>query len=220
MKINLLFLLALLVSCVPNKKTEVQPTDEKNYVFFLHNKFAEENDLNVAHPQYGKVEYSKILETFQKEGCIVISEKRKPNTDVKKYAKKVVKQIDSLLALGIQANRISVIGTSKGGYIAQYVSTYASNSDINYVFIGCFQEDDIQNYPDIQFCGNILTIYEQSDPFGVSAIRRKNTSQLKINQFKEIELNTDLHHGFLYQANSKWMEPCLMWINRNYSLKN
>jgi hypothetical protein len=220
MKLNLLILLLLVVGCVPNKKSEVQSTNNKKYVFFLHNKFAEENDLNVAHPQYGKVEYSKILETFQKDGCLIISEKRKPNTEVKKYAKKVVQQIDSLLVMGIQANHISVIGTSKGGYIAQYVSTYAANPDINYVFIGCFQEDDIQNHPDIQFCGNILTIYEQSDPFGVSAIQRKKTSKLKINQFKEIELNTNLNHGFLYQANSKWLEPCLMWVNRNYDLKN
>ncbi len=214
-----LSLLILIVSCIPNKKKEVQPTGNANYIFFLHNKFAEENDLNVAHPQYGKVAYIKIIETFQKEG-IVLSEKRKPNTDVKKYAKKVVQQIDSLLSLGIEANRISVIGTSKGGYIAQYVSTYARNSDINYVFIGCFQNDDIENYPDIQFCGNILTIYEKSDPFGVSAIQRKNTSKLKINQFKEIELNTNLNHGFLYQSHNEWLEPCLMWINRNYSLKN
>ena len=150
-----LSLLILSVSCIPNKKKEVQPTVNANYIFFLHNKFAEENDLNVAHPQYGKVAYIKIIETFQKEGNIVLSEKRKPNTDVKKYAKKVVHQIDSLLSLGIEANRISVIGTSKGGYIAQYVSTYARNPDINYVFIGCFQNDDIENYPDIQFCGNI-----------------------------------------------------------------
>jgi hypothetical protein len=218
MRLHLLFLLAIVASCVPNKKGAVQSTDSTNYVFFLHNKFAEENDLNTAHPQYGKVEYSKIIEAFKKDKCIVISEKRKPNTDVKKYAKKVVTKIDSLLSLGIEANRISVIGTSKGGYIAQYVSTYARNPDINYVFIGCFQNDDIENYPDIQFCGNILTIYEQSDPFGVSAIRRKNSSKLKINQFKEIELITNLNHGFLYQANSKWLEPCLMWVNRNYSL--
>lgn len=216
MKFTSVLLLVLIISCVPNKKSEVQPTDNKKYVFFLHNKFAEENDLNVAHPEYGKVEYSKILETFQKEGCTIISEKRKPNTDVKKYAQKVIKQIDSLLALGIQANNISVIGTSKGGYIAQYVSTYVANPDVNYVFIGCFQDDDIQNYPDIQFCGNILTIYEKSDPFGVSAIQRKKISKLTINQFKEIELNTNLNHGFLYQANSKWLEPCLMWVNGNY----
>lgn len=176
--------------------------------------------MNVAHPQYGKVAYIKIIETFQKEGNIVLSEKRKPNTDVKKYAKKIAQQIDSLLSLGIEANRISVIGTSKGGYIAQYVSTYARNPDINYVFIGCFQNDDIENYPDIQFCGNILTIYEKSDSYGVSAMLRKNTSKLKINQFKEIELHTNLNHGFLYQAHNEWLAPCLMWINRNYSLKN
>jgi hypothetical protein len=41
-----------------------------------------------------------------------------------------------------------------------------------------------------------LTIYEKSDFYGVSAIRRKTTSRLKVNRFKEIELNTNLNMDF------------------------
>lgn len=46
---------------------------------------------------------------------------------------------------------------------------------------------------------HVLTIYEKSDDYGVSAIRRKETSRLPIPHFKEIELNTNLGHGFLYK---------------------
>lgn len=191
---------------------------DQAYVFFLHNKFIEENDLNAAHPEYGKAEYDKILESFRKDNFIVFSEKRKKNTNASDYAEKVVKQIKTLLKKGIAPGKITVIGTSKGGYIAQYVSTYLANPNVNFVFIGCFRDSDIEEIPDINFCGNILTIYERSDIYGVSALKRKETSKLKINHFKEIELNTNLKHGFLYKALDEWIAPSKKWANGNYEL--
>ena len=193
--------------------------DEQYYMFFLHNKFIEENDLTVKHSEYGRAEYNEILDSFRKSGFIVLSEKRKSNTDVIKYANKIVSQIDSLIKTGVKPNHITVIGTSKGGYIAQYVSTYLKNPDVNFVFIGCFQESDIINKPEINFCGNILTIYEKSDVNGVSALKRKETSKLKITHFKEIELNTNLKHGFLFKALPEWIEPCKLWAKGNYDLR-
>ena len=193
--------------------------DEQYYMFFLHNKFIEENDLTVKHSEYGRAEYNEILDSFRKSGFIVQSEKRKSNTDVIKYANKIVSQIDSLIKTGVKPNHITVIGTSKGGYIAQYVSTYLKNPDVNFVFIGCFQESDIINKPEINFCGNILTIYEKSDVNGVSALKRKETSKLKITHFKEIELNTNLKHGFLFKALPEWIEPCKLWAKGNYDLR-
>lgn len=189
------------------------------YIFFLHNKFVQENDLNVAHPEYGKAEYNEILATFRKDNFIVYSEKRKKNTNSADYAEKVVKQIKKLIKSGVKPNKITVIGTSQGGYIAQYVSTYLANPEVNFVFIGCFRDVDIAEIPDINFCGNILTIYEKSDIYGVSAVKRKETSKLKVNHFKEIELNTGLKHGFLYKALDEWIVPCKKWANGDYEFK-
>ncbi len=171
-----LFTILLLFSanCFATEQKKMKE-DEQYYIFFLHNKFIEENDLTVKHPEYGRAEYNEILDSFRKSGFIVQSEKRKSNTDVIKYANKIVSQIDSLIKTGVKPNHITVIGTSKGGYIAQYVSTYLKNPDVNFVFIGCFQESDIINKPEINFCGNILTIYEKSDVNGVSALKRKET---------------------------------------------
>ena len=213
----LLFILSfyLAISCNKSKNE----TEERNYIFFLHNKFVEENNLEVEHTEYGKAEYREIIKSFQKDDFIVLSEKRKANTDVEQYAHKIVSQIDSLLKKGIKPNHITVIGTSKGGYIAQYVSTSIANPDINFVFIGCYQETDVENYPEINFCGNILTIYEKSDVYGVSAIERMKTSKLKINTFEEIELNTNLKHGFLYKPLKEWIEPSKMWAKRNYKFE-
>ncbi|MTH14539.1 Mbeg1-like protein [Flavobacterium sp. LC2016-01] len=195
-----------------------QGDKDQKYIFFLHNAFVEQNDLSVAHPEYGKAEYNEILASFRKDNFIVYSEIRSKNTNAAEYAKKIVKQIKALLKKGVSANKITIIGTSKGGYIAQYASTYLANPDVNFVFIGCFRDVDIEQAPEINFCGNILTIYEKSDIYGVSAIKRKETSKLKINHFKEIELNTNLKHGFLYKALDLWIAPCKKWANGNYDL--
>lgn len=216
-KLFFAFLLAFLLNNTAFSQRKTINKDQ-HYIYFFHNKFVEENDLNTAHPEYGKAEYNEILESFRKDNFIVFSEKRKKNTNASDYAEKVVKQIKTLLKKGVSPNKITVIGTSKGGYIAQYVSTYLANPDVNFVFIGCFRDVDIEEIPDINFCGNILTIYEKSDVFGVSAIRRKETSKLKINHFKEVELNTNLKHGFLYKALDEWIVPCKKWANENYDL--
>ncbi|WP_313491669.1 hypothetical protein [Sphingobacterium multivorum] len=167
-----------------------------------------------------KAEYDEIIRSFKRDGFIVISELRKPKTDATTYAKTIVAQIDSLLEQGVASDHITVVGTSKGRYIAQFVSTYAKNPKLNFVFIGCFQDSDIHDIPGINFCGNILNIYEHTDSYGVSAIERKEISPLPIGHFHEIELHTGLKHGFLYLALDDWIKPSKMWAERNYDLKN
>jgi hypothetical protein len=216
-KLFFTLLLTLIVSFTAFSQDKTVNKDQR-YIFFLHNAFVEQNDLSVAHPEYGKAEYNEILDSYRKDNFIVFSEIRSKNTNAAKYANKIVKQIKSLLKTGVSPNKITVIGTSKGGYIAQYVSTYLANPDVNFVFIGCFRDIDIEEAPEINFCGNILTIYEKSDVYGVSAIKRKETSKLKINHFKEIELNTNLKHGFLYKAADNWIAPSKKWANGNYDL--
>lgn len=201
------------------KKKEQNKWIEKDYIFFIHNKFLEENPDGTYSDTYGvTVNYKGIVESYKNDGFVVFSEKRPAETNEQDYARKVVSQIDSLISKGIKPNHITVIGTSKGGYIAQFISTFAKQPDMNFVFIGSFQNEDIERLPTINFCGNILTIYEKSDVFGVSAIKRKETSKLKINEFKEIELNTGLKHGFLYIASDLWIKPSKMWAKRNYQL--
>jgi hypothetical protein len=210
-----LFTAFCIFTSLSQEKTQKQ---NQRYIFFLHNKFIEENDLNTAHPEYGKAEYNEILASFRKDNFIVYSEIRKKNANAYDYAEKIEKQVNKLLKKGVAPNKITVIGTSKGGYIAQYVSTFIANPDMNFVFIGSFMEIDIEQIPDINYCGNILAIYEKSDMYGVSAIKRKETSKLKINHFKEVELNTNLKHGFLYKALDLWILPCKKWANGNYDL--
>lgn len=192
----------------------------QRYIFFLHNKFIEEHDLSAKHSDYGIAQYDEILDYYTKENFVVISEKRPANTNVKTYAEKVKSQIDSLLSKGIKPSKITVIGTSKGGYIAQFVSSIASNKDLNYVFIGSCAEEDVIKIPDINFSGNILSIYEKSDSIGQSCINMKLKSVNTVSRFQEIQLNTGLRHGFLFKALPEWLEPSAKWAKQEYKVES
>ncbi len=188
----------------------------KGHVFFLHNMFAELHPLSEEHPEYGKVEYSKILKAFKKEGFKVTSEIRPKGTDGKEYAKMLAKKIAFLLKQGAKPGEITIVGTSKGGYIAQYLSTYLKNDKINFVFIGSCAADAKDDPDDIVYYGNILSIYEKSDVLGQSCGRMKMKKGSKVTRFKEIELNTGLRHGYLYKAMPEWLEPSMKWANQQY----
>ncbi|MBA6153064.1 alpha/beta hydrolase [Gelidibacter maritimus] len=193
--------------------------NDDRFMFFLHNRFLEEHELYELHPEYGRTEYNEIITEFEKSDLNVISEKRNENVNARDYAIGIVNQIDSLINTGVKPQQITVVGTSKGGYIAQYVSTLSNNRNLNFVFIASFRNTDIQNIPEINYCGNILTIYEKSDPFGVSSLERKKASNCEIKHFKEIELNTGLRHGFLFRPLKEWIEPTIKWANGNYNVE-
>lgn len=195
-----------------------QPNEDR-YIFFLHNRFLEEHSLDELHPEFGRTQYKEILAAFKNSGFKVISEKRNGNVNARQYALQVVSQIDSLMLKGTDPEKITIVGTSKGGYIAQYVSTFANNPKLNFVFVASYRDSDIEEIPEINYCGNILTIYETSDPFGVSAMQRKETSNCSIKHFKEVELNTGLGHGFLFKPLKQWIAPTIQWAKGNYELE-
>jgi hypothetical protein len=188
-------------------------------IFFLHNRFLEEHGLDEAHPEFGRTEYKEILGEFEKDGFKVISEKRRGNVNAREYALGIVSEIDSLISNGTRPEKITVVGTSKGGYIAQYVSTFANNPKLNFVFVASYRNTDLEDIPEINYCGNILTIYETSDPFGVSAIKRKENSICEIKHYGELELSTGLGHGFLFKPLKEWIGPTIKWANGNYELR-
>lgn len=192
-----------------------QKSQQKQYVFFLHNKFLEDHSFEEKHPKYGVAEYETILNKLRDHNTVTISEKRKTNTDPTVYAEKVRKQIDSLMKKGIPAGRITVVGTSQGGYIAQYVSFYEKNPQLKFVFIGAsFKDDSLEKDKNFKLYGKILSITEKSDDGHVLLSKEQRFIRSDIKDFKEIELNTGLQHGFLFKALNDWITPAKDWTSR------
>lgn len=156
---------------------------------------------------YGEYRYFDILDSLRGRGFVVMSEVRKKNTDAKEYAKKVVKQIDSLMKLGIPATAITVVGASKGAVIAMLVSTLLSDNRVKYVFMGGCGSHLFTTYPEIKFHGKVLDISEESDtehsgPCDPLQIRAAPGEEYSIDILK-----TGLRHGFFYRPIKAWLDP-------------
>jgi hypothetical protein len=188
------------------------------YLFYLHGKIVEDQGADAVDTEhgFGAYQYKDILNAFRKEKFIVNSEVRGKNTDVEEYAEKIKKQIDSLLHTGIPAVNITIVGASKGAVIAMLTSSMLKNKDVNFVFMAGCNEDNFKRLPQIDFCGNILSIYERTDDIGKSCTSTKNLSQQEIPHYKEIELNTGLKHGFLFKPLPEWVIPVIQWAKGNY----
>jgi hypothetical protein len=185
------------------------------YIFYLHGKIVEDQGAKAVSPDLGPYEYDNILNAFRKEKFIVFSEVRKPNTDVKEYARRVAGQVDSLLKKGAKPADITVVGASKGAVIAMYVSTFLNNKDVNFVFMSACNDYNFEA-TDINFSGNILSIYEKSDGIGKSCEQFRQRSKASVHHYKEVALNTGLKHGYFYQPRPEWMNPVVQWANRRY----
>jgi ketosteroid isomerase-like protein len=181
------------------------------YLFYLHGKIVEQ-DRRPAHPQYGVYEYDQILDTFKQKGLVVISEQRKKDTGVEQYGKRVAGQVKQLLEAGVPPENITVVGVSQGSWMTMLASTYLKNRKVNFVIIAACSADE--GFLDlVNLHGNVLSIYERSDLAG--SCQKYRTGATGLGEYKEVELNTGLKHGFIYRPMKEWIEPTVAWAQRN-----
>jgi hypothetical protein len=186
-----------------------QPADASpQYLFYLHGYIVESRNTRPVSPKFGVYEYSKILETLKDSGFVVISEARQKNPEIEPYARKVADQIRHLLKAGVPAEHITVVGASQGSWIAMLASTYLENRGVNFVLIAACSADK-QFLKTVNLHGNVLSIYESSDV--AQSCRDYRADATGLNDWKEVEVNTGLKHGFLYRPMKEWVEPTVAW---------
>jgi len=189
-----------------------QTVDTKaRYLFYLHGYIVEAGNTRPINPRFGVYEYEKILETFKQGGFVVISEARKKDPEIEPYAAKVAGQVRQLLKAGVPPEHITIVGASQGSWIAMLASTYLENRNLNFVFIAACSADE-GFLKMVNLHGNVLSIYERSDL--AQSCQNYRTDATGISEWKEVEVNTGLKHGFLYRPMKEWVEPTIAWAKR------
>ena len=184
---------------------------EARYLFYLSGYIVEADNTRPVSPRFGVYEYEQILKTFEQSGFVVISEARKKDPEIERYAAKVAEQIRRLLKAGVLPQHITVVGASQGSWIAMLASTYLKNRQLNFVLIAaCSAEDGFLQLVDLH--GNILFISERTDLPG--ACQKFRADATGLGKYKEVMLNTGLAHGFLYRPMKEWIRPTLAWARR------
>jgi hypothetical protein len=190
---------------------QIQPDPTAHYLFYLHGRIVEEQGAGARHPEFGAYEYGAIIRTFKDSGFVVVSEMRRPNTDVSSYADSVAGQVRRLIAGGVPGSHITVVGASKGAGLAMLVSDRLTQS-IRYVMLaGCSENVPGNRAPKLH--GDVLSIYEESDSLGRSCGRIFARSP-DLATSGEIRLQTGLKHGFIYRPLAAWLGPAMAWARK------
>ena len=191
----------------------------KKHVFYLHGAIIEKGDPRPVHPQYGLYDYPAIVSTLSSFGFHLISEQRDINTDYLSYASKISDQINDLIAKGVQAQNITVIGFSKGAMITVIASSLLKNDDVNFAIIAtCGEWYESEEFLErLRLRGRILSIYEESDLAGSC---HKLANRLPApSSFTEISISTGKEHAAFFLPRSEWINPVTSWINRKTANK-
>ena len=185
------------------------PESTKRYLFYLHGLIVEVAGIRPQSEEHGFYEYQLILEELAQEGFIVISEAREKGTEIKPYAEKVASQVKKLLAHGVLPEQITIIGASKGGIIAAYVSTMLQEKKLNYVFLAGLFEKYLTD-ENLKLYGNVLSIHDRADKLSITPPLYFQRSE-GLGEFEEIVLSLDLGHGLIYKPYREWIDPMLKW---------
>lgn len=201
--------LALLLLALVAPSAHAQSTPR--YLIYLHAKIVETQGRLPTDSVYGVYRYDAILDTLRGAGFVVLSDQRPPNANSDSAAARVAQQVDSLLRLGVSPQAISVVGFSKGGWIAILASNRLQNPAISFVFMAACGPWAFER-PDLHVAGRMLSIVETSDSLGVSCgpmfARRSPGSYVE-----EIALSLGLGHGTFFQPRSAWLAPVFAWAN-------
>ncbi len=208
---SLVFLLSLLVFST-DSLLAAEPDPAASYLFYLHGKIIEDQGLPAVSPEHGKYRYREILEDFESEGFVVRSEVRSAGADPFVHAKKVSRQIKRLLAAGVPAERINVVGASKGAFIASVLSHELAAAELSYVLLGACHPSTVDFLLErkIELHGRVLAIRDASDRVAGSCERvAARSPNLVVHQ--EIVLDLGLGHGLLYSPLDEWVKPAVAW---------
>ena len=175
------------------------------HIFYLHGKIVQEQGLEATSEKFGKYEYRAIIDSLKGRSKHIYSEIRKPDTEFNEFCVHTSNQIDSLIKIGVEPKDILIIGASMGGVMAMQISTINENP-VNYVFLGA-NNNSIEEELDFDLHGRILGIYEKSDSICGNDYKYWINKCEKVDELKEIQINTQLGHGFLYRPLKEWIDP-------------
>lgn len=182
------------------------------YLFYLHGRIVEEQGPQGVSPQFGRYDYPGILAAFRQRGFTVMSEVRPRDADPGAYADKVIAEVRALIARGVDASHITIVGASKGGVITALVSTRLANPRVRYVMLANCNPGLIRTR-DPRLTGEVLSIYEQSDDIG-GTCRPLAKRSPALRRFREVRLTTGLGHGMVYRPLAQWVAPAAAWASR------
>jgi len=189
---------------------------EPRHLIYLHGRIVQEQQsARPHHPEFGYYELDQVLDAFRERGFVVSGGIRPKSATESSAADSVVARVRQLVASGVPADHITVVGASMGAGIALLASARLQNADVRFCTLGaCLSENVRALVADESAAprGHILAIRESSDDLGGPCAPWSPDADSPPGLVaREIALNTGLRHGFLYRPLPEWLNPVVEW---------
>jgi hypothetical protein len=185
-----------------------KPDPGLRYVVYLHGRIVEEQGRRAVSPDFGAYQYDEIVAALARPGITVIGELRTKGTDAKTAAAHVVDGVRRLIAAGVPARNVTVVGASKGALIGKHASASLENREVGWVIMAGCSGSAAEELP---IHGQVLSIFEASDEMGGTCAPLFAKSP-DLARHDEVKIETGLGHGFLYKPLPEWLRPATAWI--------
>jgi hypothetical protein len=188
------------------------PDPAARYLFYLHGRIIEVQGTDAVSADFGPYEYERILETFAERGFVVVAEVREDGAG-REFAVATAKQVRRLLAAGVPPRSITVVGFSKGGFLALGVSAIVGSEEVGYAILaGCGSDSGWIDRMGPRIRGRFLSLLDRSDRLSPSCEPLFARAEL-VDDKSEHVFDTGLDHGFFYRPREDWVDRLVGWIS-------
>jgi pimeloyl-ACP methyl ester carboxylesterase len=186
---------------------------DQRYVIFLHGLIAEGTDPRPVHPENGVYDFPAIKQALFKDGGFnLIAQQRPKNADIGTYTAMLERWVRQLLAAGVPASRITIVGFSQGSYITAYSADRLRETGIHTALLGsCSNGDITTSGAPLVLGGDLLNIYETTDSVRECGVLAQRS---RLSSFKEVAITTGKKHGAFFQPRREWIDPLKAWIRQ------
>ncbi len=196
--------------------SEIDPRE--HYLFYIHGRIIEDQGLPAVSELYGEYQYAAILEALAARGFRVIAEQRSTDADAIEYGERFAAQVEELLAAGVPGANLTVVGASKGAFIASWVSHRVSDPEVRYVLLaGCHPNTvDFMLESEVTLHGRVLAMRDFEDTVSAGSCARAFTlsQAYGLTEGHEIVLDVGNGHGLIYAPLDAWVTPTVEWARR------
>jgi hypothetical protein len=193
---------------------------EKHYLFYIHDDIVNSFDMEPEHPVHGVYDYAGVVNRFATEGFTVISYPRMKGTHPYTFADETREEIRKLLAAGVPASHIAIVGAGTGGGIAILITTKLRDPDLQVVLLATCTDPFIAYWKaqNELLSGNVLSIYHPASDRGPCSDFLEYCRSHGVSRYQEIALPEKAKPGFYYLPTTDWMVPAILWASGKHDL--
>jgi len=182
----------------------------KRYILYQHGRIVQqEQSARPKHAEFGYYELVEIVKTLRERGFEVVDGIRPKSATVEESADRAVAQVRELLASGVPADHITVLGASMGASITFEASAKLGEPQVRFGILGACLSTNLASLirDGKKPQGRFLSVREESDEMSAPCADWKPESPPAGLVAREIVVRTGLRHGYIYRPLPEWVDP-------------